>query len=68
MAHSRLCWHLEITDISKVNNGVDYFLATDVENFFTLADVWRFLGFKLKRERFGYAGIKGNTNYTLTRM
>ena len=65
---TRLSWHLEMTDLSEYERTKEYFHCTKVENFFTLADVWEYLGFKLKNERNGYAGIKGNTNYCLTRM
>ena len=61
-------WRLEITDIEKFNAIHDFFVCTDVQCFFTLQDVWNFLGFKLKKERCRYAGIKGNKYYCLTRM
>lgn len=68
---TRLTWHLEITNIKDMSNGKyggDYFLNTRVENFFTLSDVWEYIGGKLKRERNGYSGIRGDICYTLTRL
>ena len=68
---TRLTWHLEITNIKDMNNGKfggDYFLNTRVENFFTLTDAWNYIGGKLKKERCGYAGIRGDYGYTLTKM
>ena len=61
-------WRLEITDIEEYNKTQEFFHCTDVHCFSTLQDVWNFLGFKLKKERCGYAGINGNFNYCLTRM
>lgn len=66
-----LKWHLEIinwNDIEAKKYGGDRFCNTKVENFFTLSDVWDYLGFKLHRERFGYAGIKSGIEYVLTRQ
>lgn len=63
-------WHLEIInwyDIQNKKYGGDIFCNTQVENFFTLNDVWEFLGFKLKRERNGYSGLKNDIEYRLTR-
>ena len=65
-----LKWHLEIVnwnDIKAKKYGGDHFCNTDIENFFTLNEVWQFLGFRLKKERFGYAGIRNNIEYILTR-
>ena len=65
-----LKWHLEIIDLDGIKTGKyggDIFCNTEVENFFTLDDVWKYLGFRLKKERAGYAGLKGNTEYVLTR-
>lgn len=61
-------WRLEITDIKKYNEIKDFFVCTDVQCFFTLQDVWNYLGFRLKKERCGYAGIKGDLYYCLTRI
>ena len=68
---TRLSWHLEIVhwdDIKTKKYGGDRFCNTEIENFFTLGEVWKFLGFRLKKERCGYAGIRNNTEYILTRM
>ena len=68
---TRLSWHLEIVNwdaIKRGDFGGDRFCNTKIENFFTLSDVWAFLGFKLRRQRFGYAGMRNNTEYVLTRM
>lgn len=67
---SGLKWHLEIINWNDIQNkkyGGDIFLNTHVENFFTLDDVWTFIGGKLKKERYGYSGIKNNIEYRLTR-
>jgi hypothetical protein len=69
--NTRLTWHLEIIDwdaINKKKYGGIVFLNTYIENFFTLQDVWDYLGFKLKKQRFGYSGLKNNKEYRLTRM
>ena len=66
-----LTWHLEIIDWDGIRNkkfGGDLICNTTVECFFTLADVWSFLGCRLKKERCGYAGLRGNKEYRLTRM
>ena len=55
-----LKWRLEITDIKEYQRTEEKFHCTDVQCFFTLSDVWEFLGFRLKKERCGYAGIKNN--------
>jgi hypothetical protein len=65
---SGLKWRLEIIDWDKINaTGGDIMRNTSVELFFTLADVWAFIGGRLPRQRFGYAGIKNNVEYVLTR-
>ena len=67
---TRLSWHLEIINHDGIEKGLfggDRLLNTTIENFFTLQDVWSFLGFRLKKQRFGYSGIKGNKEYILTR-
>ena len=71
MARSRLTWHLEMVDWDAIRKGLyggDRFCNTRVENFFCLSDVWEYLGFHLKKQRFGYASIKNNVEYVLTRM
>lgn len=65
-----LAWHLEIinwSDIAAKKFGGDKFCNTSIENFFSLSDVWEFLGFKLKKQRTGYSGIRNNIEYVLTR-
>ena len=69
----KLKWHLEITNLKDMEDGLfggDYFLNTKVENFFTLDEVWSYIGGKLKKERcgYGYSGIRGIYSYTLTRI
>lgn len=67
---SGLKWHLEIVnwnDINAKKYGGDIILNTRVENFFTLDDVWKFIGGRLKKHRCGYAGIRNNIEYILTR-
>ena len=67
---SGLKWHLEIinwNDIKEKKFGGDIFCNTSVENFFTLDQVWAFIGHKLKKQRNGYAGIINNIEYRLTR-
>lgn len=68
--NSTLNWHLEIinwNDIELKKFGGDIFCNTHIENFFTLAEVWNFLGFRLKKQRNGYSGIRNNIEYILTR-
>lgn len=68
---SRLTWHLEEirwNDIKSKKFGGDIFLNTYVENFFTLEDVWSYLGFRLKKQRNGYSSIRNNVEYRLTRI
>ena len=68
---TRLTWHLEIIDwqaIKQDKYGGDVSCNTRVENFFTLSDVWEYLGFKLKKQRCGYSGIKGDTEYRLVKL
>ena len=65
-----LKWRLEVinlNDIEAKKYGGDRFLNTEVENFFTLSEVWTFLGFKLHKERCGYSGMRNNIEYILTR-
>lgn len=67
---SGLKWHLEVINWSDVENkkyGGDVFLNTTVENFFTLDEVWNFIGFRLKKQRCGYSGIRNNVEYRLTK-
>lgn len=61
-------WRLEVTNINEYNKTKEFFHCTDVYCFFTLCEVWDFLGFRLKKERCGYAGMKGNSYYCLTRL
>ena len=71
MARAKLTWHLEMVDWSAIERGDfggDHFCNTKVENFFTLSDVWAFLGFKLKRQRCGYSGMRNNVEYVLLRL
>ncbi len=66
-----LKWRLETTNWDDIRNGKykgDRFLNTQVDCFFTLDDVWKHIGGRLKKQRFGYSGIKGNIEYTLTRV
>jgi len=67
---SGLKWHLEIINWNDIESGKyngDILLNTKIENFFTLSDVWEFIGHKLKKERFGYSGIIGNIEYRLSK-
>lgn len=67
---SGLKWHLEMVnwnDINAKKYGGDIFLNTQVENFFTLDEVWKYIGGRLKKYRCGYAGIRNNIEYILTR-
>jgi len=64
-------WHLRITnwnDIQAKKYGGDIYCNTRIEWFITLDDVWDFLGFKLKKQKTGYSGIKDNVEYVLTRV
>lgn len=65
-----LTWHLEIRrwNEMKEKHLPDIVLATDIENFFRLEDVWQFLGFKLPKQRCGYAGIRNDVEYIVTRL
>jgi len=68
--NTTLKWHLEIIDwnaISEKKYGGDIFLNTKIENFFTLEEVWKFIGGKLKKNRCGYSGIRNNIEYRLTK-
>ena len=65
--NSKLTWRLDIIDIDEYNRTGEQLHCTDVYCFFTLSDVWSFLGFKLKKERCGYAGTSGNKYYCLMR-
>ena len=68
MAHYSLKWRLDVIDTNKLQETSDTVISTiDVQTFFTLSDVWEHLGCKLKRERCGYAGTKGNLFYVVTR-
>ena len=64
-------WHLRIinwNDIQANKYGGDVYCNTYIEKFIALDDVWDFLGFKLKKQRTGYSGIKDNIEYVLTRV
>jgi hypothetical protein len=63
-------WKLTIIDHNGIESGRyngDRLLNTYIEHFLTLDEVWAFIGGKLKKERCGYAGFKGNTEYILIR-
>lgn len=64
----KLTWKLEKTDLKEYEKTKEFFHCTDIQTFFTLSDVWNFLGFRLKKERCGYSGIKNNFLYTVTRI
>lgn len=66
--NSRLKYKLEITDIAEWQRTNELYHCTDVFCFFTLGEVWDHIGGKLKRERCGWSGIRGNEMYTLTRL
>lgn len=63
-----LRWRLEIMDIEEFERTGERFHCTEVQCFFTLSDVWNFLGFRLKKERCGYSGIKNGFFYCLMRF
>ena len=68
--NTTLTWHLEMIDWNDIESkkyGGDIFCNTTVENFFTLADAWNFLGFRLNKQRCGYSGMRNNIEYRLTR-
>ena len=68
---TRLTWRLEMVDWNGIESGLyggDRFCNTRVERFFALSEVWEYLGFRLKKARFGYCGLKDNKEYILTRM
>ena len=69
----------QVTDLiisSMEHNKPDYKWKLTIEHFsdkrimfFTkLSNVWEYLGFKLKKERCGYAGIMNNTEYIVERI
>ena len=63
-------WRLEVVNWSDIKAGRydgDRFANTYIYNFLTLQDVWNYLGFKLKKQRFGYSGIKNGKEFVLTR-
>lgn len=66
-----MTWRLAITNLKDVKNGRyggDYYLNTYTEIFFSLSDVWIYIGGRLKKGKNGYSGIKGDYGYTLTRI
>lgn len=56
-------WKLTITQWKNHQQYKD-----TIKYFKTLNDVWNYLGFKLKRQRCGYSGMFGNTEYVLLRV
>lgn len=67
---SGLKWHLETinwNDVEAKKFGGDVILNTAIDNFFTLADAWKHIGFRLPKQRCGYAGMRNNIEYRLTR-
>jgi len=67
---SGLKWHLETinwNDIEQKKYNGDIFLNTQVDNFFSLSEVWDHLGFKLHKQRNGYLSLKNGIEYRLTR-
>ena len=67
--NTTLKWHLEIINWNDIESGKyngDIILNTNIENFFTLSDVWNFLGFRLKKQRAGYSGLRNNIEYRLS--
>lgn len=68
--NTTLKWHLEAinwNDINAKKYGGDIFCNTTIINFFTLEEAWKFLGFRLKKQRVGYSGIRNNVEYVLTK-
>lgn len=64
-------WQLKTVnwaDIKAKRYGGDIHCNTYVETFFGLDAVWQKLGFKLKKQRFGYSGLKNDIEYVLVRM
>lgn len=63
-------WRLETRDWASIKAkkyGGDVYLNTYIDKYFSLEDVWQTLGFKLKKQRYGYSGIKGDMEYILVR-
>ena len=63
-------WRLERRDWASIKAkkyGGDIYLNTYTDKYFSLEDVWQALGFRLKKQRFGYSGIKGDMEYILVR-
>lgn len=61
-------WKLEEIDLKSVITMEDYQRAktqAKTTYFATPKQAFEHLGFRLKRERFGYAGTDGNTEYVL---
>ena len=55
-------------DIEAGKYGGDVILNTTVDGVVgTLNDVWKYLGFRLKKQRCGYAGIRGKKEYRVFR-
>jgi len=57
-------WKLEIIDWNVPNAQI---MGYDVQLFCTLSEVWDHIGFRLNKHRFGYAGLRNNIEYRLTR-
>lgn len=65
-----LVWHLEVIDWDAIRNkkyGGDIICNTKVDNFFTLAEAFEFIGFRLPKQRNGYSGLRGSKEYRLTK-
>lgn len=59
-------YKVQIIDMSSVHDMDDYeraLSAASVHYVSGLEELWRFCGGKLHRERCGYAGMRGNTEY-----
>ena len=56
-------WKLTITQWKNHQQYKD-----TIKYFKTLKDVWNYLGFKLKRQRCGYSGMMGDTEYVLLKV
>ena len=59
---------IDLSSVEDIDNYHEAFNSAESKVFNSVNEAFNFCGMKLRRERCGYAGIKGNVEYILTRI